>query len=191
MQGKIEFDGRGAVLYRVQDDNYYPPTYPTLSDYSRFIRPARNENHTYTRYGTLNRTLDMITEVTRQSVEQVKDLAKLLKTPTHIGSAYHVWHFLKTNVSYRLDDRGTEQVRTPARSWQDRQHGIDCEDFAIFCACLLECMGYPSMFQIVGFGGKEFGHIYCLSNELVLDCVWGQFNEHPQGITKAKQIRWR
>jgi len=186
-----KFDGRGSIPYAKELDKY-TPKYDTNHNFSTLINPAKMQTKKVASGVGLNKTIETIKLVTSQTVHQTVDLAAFLKASTHEQSAYHVWHFLKTNIRYQLDPKGTELIRTPARSWADRQSGIDCEDYAIFAATLLENMGLPSVFSVVAFNNNtRYGHIFTESNNFVLDAVWRLFNEYPPRITKKMMLQWK
>jgi hypothetical protein len=140
-------------------------------------------------HGGLKQTLNTITKVTRDTLAQTADLAKQLKGSDAHTSARNVWSWVKSNIRYHLDHDGLEEVRTPARSYADRNAGVDCEDMAIFTASLLINMGYKPHFAVVAFNHNEsYGHIYTMLNSTVIDCVWTAFDQHPPNVTKTLNV---
>ena len=148
--------------------------------------PAANNSTHLAARGGLKQTIEIIAQVTRATLSQTKELAKKLYSADKYTAASNVWSWTKQNISYHLDTPGSEQIRTPARSFADRLTGVDCEDMAIFTASLLINMGYRPHYAIVAFNGKEnYGHIYTMLDNTVVDCVWTKFDEHPPHITKT------
>lgn len=184
----VNNEGRGAIPYDPSADPR-TATYAVWADYSPMI-PKSDGNSTAPRTGGLQDTIAQIQATYRKSRPQVKQLATFLKAETLEQSAYNIWHFLKTQVQYKLDPSGTEEIRTAARSWDDRYKGVDCEDFSIFVAALLSEMGFKPVFEIVAFNGKpNFGHIFVTVGDYIVDVVMGQFNQLPKNITKTMQIK--
>jgi len=190
------------------DFGNYTPTYKLGGPYDYLIGISDRVLLSEHKNGSLDRTLETILSVTKNFNFQVSKLAEFLKADTLMQSCFNVWHFCVNNIKYKNDTYGYEEIRTPSRSWIDRHTGVDCDDFAIFCASLLMQMGYNPNFAIVAFNNNaDFGHIYvvinstlnnkpfnlndynggAITNGIVIDPVMKFiFNKHPLGITKAK-----
>ena len=96
--------------------------------------------------------------------EQVKEFAQSLasiKNPVERAEA--IYHFIINNIQYRKDAPGTEEIRTPARTWADRNTGVDCEDYTIFSAAVGANLGMNVEAEIVDFG-NGWAHIYPVLN---------------------------
>ena len=181
------FEGRGAIPYNPALDRR-TPTYTILPDFGTLIAKAQG-NILAKQYGGLDKTLQAIQTVTQIGVPQVGRLAQHLSTGNMEQDCYHVWHFCKTQINYKLDTKGREEIRTPARSWVDRVTGIDCEDYSIFAVCTLLHLGYTPEYLIVAFNHKpNFGHIYVRCGQWIIDPVVGQFHTHPPNVTKTKVV---
>jgi|GEM_PF-2976913 len=179
-------DGRS---YDGNPINYggYKPTYRRLASYDHLIDAAAN-THTYEGDQGLGFVLDKIKKIEKESRPQVVRLAAHLYADTEAQAAFNVWHWLKTNIGYSLEDH--EQLRTPARSWKDRTWPkIDCDDYAIFAAALLSNMGYKPVFKVVAFNGKaNFQHIYVIVGNHVVDPVLDYYGADPKNITNAMHV---
>lgn len=161
------------------------PTYTRLEDYSALIEPATGEKK-LVGYGFEAATLDQLKNACK-NYQQVAKLAAHLKGDTELQSAFNVWHWLHTNIKYNYDAPGQEEIRTPARTFADRESGVDCDCLAVFAACLLGAMGYKPRFEIVAFGNSpKFSHIYVNLNGAAVDRVLPVFLARPAGITKNK-----
>ena len=184
-------EGRGDIPY-IPSLDPRKPTYKIRDNYDFLFSPAQNKT-TFEADAGLQKTIATINKAAQTGREQVQELANYLKASSPEQSAYNVWHFLKTNIAYHLDTPGKEEIRTPNRSWKDRHHGIDCEDFSIFAHALLTDMGYHPVFNIVAFNHKkEFGHIFITlqdtKGKFTVDVVVGGFNEQAPNITKTMRI---
>ena len=163
----------------------FTPTYTRLEDYSFLIEPATGEKR-LVGYGFEGATLEQLKNACK-NYQQVAKLAAHLKGDTELQSAFNVWHWLHTNIYYNYDTPGEEEIRTPARTWADRESGVDCDCLAVFTACLLGAMGYKPRFEIVAFGNSpKFSHIYVNLNGAAVDRVLPVFLARPSGITKTK-----
>jgi len=142
------------------DYNGYTPSYEQLESYDHLIDKADLRTVKYGQ-GGLKQSLDVIRAYIRKYSPQVRKLAHHLRGDSTEQTAFNCWHFCKAHIRYAYDKPGTEQLRTPARSWNDRFTGIDCDDYSIFIACLLQELGIPWKLKVVAFNGKEaFSHIY-------------------------------
>lgn len=165
--------------------NGFAPTYKQLSDYSHLI-----DNHVGTKQYlgdlSLASVLKTMAEFANRHSAQVAKLAKHLYTGNVKQDAFHVWHFIKTNIKYAYDQPGQEELRTPARTWADRYTGVDCDDYSIFAASLLKEMGYKPFFKTVSFINRpnRFQHVYVTVNDIVIDAVLNSFNVEPKNIAK-------
>gem|GEM_PF-7093170 len=189
---------------KVTDHGNFKPTYEQLESYDYLFGFLPDSQNDYN--GNLNDTLYIIREVIKRYNWQVKKLADHLKGKSLEQSAFNIWHFCVNNIKYKNDRYGYEEIRTPARTWKERHTGVDCDDFAIFTASLLIQMGYVPQCVVVGFFGKDYGHIYttvgaslaqppynndvynggAVKGGVVVDPVMNTvFNKHPKGITKA------
>lgn len=167
--------------------NGMKPDYIRLPDYSFLIGTPLHVTD-FNGYG-LKDTLPVLLSSVRESVPQVAKLAKHLQSKTPLQTMFNVWHWLHTNIKYNYDDKNKEQVRTAARSWADRQRGVDCDCLSVFTAAILINCGLNPKFEIVAFNGNpEFGHIYVICNGVVVDRVMGAFNKRPAFITKTKNM---
>ncbi len=188
----LKDNGLGAAEIIQQNQTYsgksiYFPTYDILNNYDHLIEQALNKLIGYVE-GGLNDTIKIIKEIVTKYSFQVKKLAQHLKADSDIQTAFNIWHWLTSNIPFRIEL--DEELRTPARSYYiDRYSGIDCDDYSIFAACLLTCLGYDYQFNIVAFNYKpNYGHIYVVFNDIIIDGVMKEFNQHPQNITKTKII---
>ncbi len=164
------------------------PTYRQLPNYDAFFKPAANKN-SLKGWG-LNDTKKLIADICRNHYKECAAIAKHLKAETKLQSAFNLWHWLHHNVRYEYDREGREEVRTPARVWQDRHRGVDCDCLSVFVWCVLKCMGYNPAFELAAFKGKPaYSHIYINLDGIVVDRVWYVFNSRPPGVTKTELFR--
>lgn len=179
-----------AALYNnnaIMDFNGMKPTYRQLPDYSQFFATA---NNTTTLAGSgLNDTIQLIADTCRNNYQDCAKIAAHLKGDCKLQSAFNLWHWMRNNIKYEYDSEGKEEVRTPLRTWQDRQRGVDCDCLSVFAWCTLYNMGYNPMFELAAFNGKDnYSHIYLNLDGIIIDRVWYIFNSRPPQITKTAQF---
>lgn len=123
--------------------------------------PAWSEE-TVIRNGSVQDTVSEMKKIIRDYSWQTKKIAPRLKGKDLYDTCQNIWDFLYTHIKYKEDDEGQEQLRTPARSFaQRRTRGIDCDDFSIFCGCILHNLHVPFYIRIARYSGKDyFQHVY-------------------------------
>lgn len=163
----------------------FKPTYKRLKSYEHLIEPATG-NKTLVGYGFEKATLDELNNACRYYY-QVEKLAEYLKGDNYLQSAFNLWHWLHENIKYNFDKEGEEEIRVPARTWADRESGVDCDCLAVFTACVLYCMGYEPKFEIVGFDENSdvYSHIFVNLYGAAVDRVLPVFLMRPSYIKKT------
>lgn len=173
------------------------------SQFNHLIRPAQGME-ILLKNGNVHETVQSCMDVVARHYREVAPLAQKLKAGELKQTCANIFNFAYNYLQYKLDDPGTEQLRTPARSWHDGQvrfmqqgdksAGIDCDDFSIFCGSLLKCLGIPFKFRITKYDGKRnFQHIYVFvpapgdsEDEIIIDPVLSQFDyQKPYSFEKS------
>ena len=165
----------------------FSPTYTKLADYSPLIDTADGVNK-FVGTGFDKTTLNTLVDTCQKYYPQVSRLAAHLADPNgdELQTCFNIWHWEHNNLRYDYDAPGKEEIRTPARTWQDRHSGVDCDCLAVFTACLLLNLGYHPKFEIVGFGSTpKYSHIYVNQNGAAIDRVLPNFLQRAPLITKT------
>lgn len=141
----------------------------------------------------LDDTLHKIKSILQQSYSQTREIAKILKGKDVKDTLRNIWNFVYQHIQYRLDDDGTEQLRTPARTWADRQRGVDCDDYSIFISTILLNLGIPHSLRLAEYKSKGFfQHIYLIvpynGQNIIIDCVKDAFDDEEE-YTNYKDIK--
>lgn len=161
------------------------PTYKILDNYESFFETAKNKSD-FSGFG-LEDTKKLIRETCLKHYPECNRIAAHLKADSMLQSAYNLWHWLHHNIRYEYDREGREEIRTPLRTWKDRQRGVDCDCLSVFSWCVLKCMGYEPAFELAAFRNKEqFSHIYINLDGILIDRVWFIFNSLPPHVTKRE-----
>jgi hypothetical protein len=91
-----------------------------------------------------------------------------------------VYDYLDRSITYRYDDPGREQVKTPNRFLLDDRDG-DCDDFSMYWLALLAAVDVKAYPKIVDYQPDAvWDHIYVIvplkgGKYLTLDNVYGKF----------------
>ncbi|WP_271729386.1 LPD1 domain-containing protein [Aquimarina algiphila] len=152
---------------------------------------------------SLNDTLIAMKRIALRDFKQVEGLARELKGNTIAETSENIWEYLRENTRYKLDNKGIEELRTPARSIVDGQKGlhdtnfgIDCDDYTILVSALLLNLGIDHEYRVTAYEevGK-FQHIYPVAFDTdgtpyVIDIVpeIPRFNYEEQPIIDLKTI---
>lgn len=147
---------------------------------------------------TVFNTLDRIQVIVKDTLEDTRQIAQVLKGRTLQETCKNVFDFLYNHIQYKLDKDGVEQLRRPARSWADRRSGIDCDCYSIFASSILTNLGISHSLRIIELKNKGYyQHIYVVvpdgsgnyrpgtrSGYFTIDPVLDKFNTEAPGITK-------
>ena len=164
------------------------PTYKILDNYDNFFDVADSKTN-FAGFG-LTDTKKLISETCRAHWKDCKKIAAHLKGDSLLQSCFNLWHWLRFNIRYEYDKEGREEIRTPLRVWQDRARGVDCDCLSVFSWCVLRCMGYDPVFELVAFKNRpQFSHIFINCDGVVVDRVWFVFNSRPPLVTKRELFR--
>tara|TARA_B110000902_G_scaffold165090_1_gene188586 strand:+ start:6539 stop:8344 length:1806 start_codon:yes stop_codon:yes gene_type:complete len=149
-------------------------------EYDKYFPKPQAQDRIIIEDGEVGDTVDLMKRVVWKYIEDTKGIAPLLKGKTLNETCENTWNFLYHHIQYKLDERGLEQLRRPARSWSDRKSGIDCDCFSIFTSSILTNLHIPHSFRITKYGGTHFQHVYVVvpnrSETLVIDPVLSNYN---------------
>ena len=139
----------------MRNANYTPSTitsgYRTIKNGSKFnpLFPKVNfVDEVLIEDGEVDDTVELMKKVVVSYLDDTKELAKQLKQKTEIKTCEAIWNFIYTYIQYKLDKKGLEQLRRPARSWVEREIGVDCDCMSIFTSSILSNIKIPHSFRI-------------------------------------------
>ena len=89
-----------------------------------------------------------------------EQIAKILKADTLKETITNIWNFLYYHIQYKLDTPNLEELRRPARLWNDKAG--DCDDFSITASSILTNLQIPNSFRITKYNKAHFQHIYVI-----------------------------
>jgi hypothetical protein len=152
--------------------------YRTIQNGSKFnhLFPKVNFiDEVYLEDGEVDDTVEMMMKVVGTYLDDTKELAKELKGKTNTKSCEAIWNFIYTYIQYKLDKKGIEQLRRPARSWAERETGVDCDCMSIFTSSILTNLNIPHSFRITRYSEMHWQHVYVVahlsSGDYIIDGV--------------------
>lgn len=150
-------------------------------EFSRFFPAADLENTTIKKNADLKDTMAKIPVVVKRYGYQAAEIAGYLKRETVYETCKNIWNWVYAHITYKKDEAGYEQLRTPARTYHDRKHGVDCDCYTIFISSILTCLSIPHLLRISKNDKDYFQHIYPVvvqegGREVIMDCVVSAFD---------------
>lgn len=136
----------------------------------------------------LKDTLKFIPEVVRKTRWHTKKIAPLLEGKSLMETLRNVFDFTYDHISYKKDDEGLEQIRSPGRAWRDRKRGIDCDCYSVFISSILINLGIPVTLRVAKYKEENgFQHIYPIvplpgGKYVTMDPVVHVFNHEQKPI---------
>lgn len=159
---------------RINDGKQYDKLFP-MPDFNNTIK-VKN--------GDIEDTMVLIGGVLGKYYKDTEKIAPLLKGNTLYNTCNNIFDFVYNNIQYQLDKAGEEQLRRPARSWQERKIGVDCDCYSIFIGSILMNLKIPFKLRITKYNGNpHFQHVYIIVPKTknseyyyIIDCVLNKFN---------------
>ncbi len=171
--------------------------------FNHLIKKANGQD-TFIKNGNVIETVESCIDLIGSHYREVEELASMLQSDTLKETCRNIFNLSYSYLQYHKDEEGTEQLRTPARSWLDGQinykqkgklsAGIDCDDYSIFVGSLLKCLAIPFKLRITKYDGRQnFQHIYVFvpaigdsEDEIIIDPVLSKFDyQKPYSFEKS------
>jgi hypothetical protein len=152
------------------------------SRYNSYFPPPDERDRVIIKDGEVTDTVELMEKVVCKYLDDTKRIAPLLKRPSTHETCQAIWEFIHNFIQYKLDQRGLEQLRRPARSWAERGTGVDCDCMSIFTSSILTNLKIPHSFRITKYSQDSWQHVYVIvpttgaNNYCVIDAVVSEFN---------------
>ena len=152
------------------------------SRYNSYFPPPDERDRVIIKDGEVTDTVELMEKVVWKYLDDTKRIAPLLRRPSTHETCQAIWEFIHTFIQYKLDQRGLEQLRRPARSWAERATGVDCDCMSIFTSSILTNLKIPHSFRITKYSQDSWQHVYVIvptpgsNNYCVIDAVVSEFN---------------
>lgn len=140
----------------------------------------------------LSHTLQLIPKVVNSTLWHTRKLASFLKSDSIHATCKNIWQFVYKHIKYQKDEKGKEQIRTPARVWNDRKNGVDCDCYSVFISSVLSNLKIPHSFRVTKYKEDHFQHIYPIvhldnNKYITMDAVVDSYN-YEVPFTQKKDI---
>lgn len=165
------------------------------NEYNRYFPEPSNTDPILNPDGSVNDTVLLAKDIALKTLADTKKIAPVLKRNSLNATCESIFNFFYGHYQYKEDKKGVEQLRRPARAWQDRKDGIDCDCFSISISSILTNLGIPHAFRIVKMYGRNYyQHIYVIvpkynganlntrGNYFVIDPVLDTYDLEAPGI---------
>lgn len=152
------------------------------SRYNSYFPPPDERDRVIINDGEVTDTVELMEKVVWKYLDDTKRIAPLLRRPSTHETCQAIWEFIHNFIQYKLDQRGLEQLRRPARSWAERATGVDCDCMSIFTSSILTNLKIPHSFRITKYSQDSWQHVYVIvpiagaNNYCVIDAVVSEFN---------------
>jgi len=158
------------------------------NEFNELFPEVKGEFKTIKKVANLDDTIHLMKEVVATTLEDTQALSEMLEATTEKQTCSNIWNFCFNHLQYTKDEMGKEQVRRPARSWQDRTQGVDCDCMSVFIGSILTNLDIPFSFRLTKYDSTEFEHVYIIAHTnhgiLILDAVVHEFNREVQYSAK-------
>jgi len=168
-------------------------------EFDQLFPPPTKQDVTIRQSGDVEDTLALIRKTVPKSLWHTQRIAEKLKGRTLEETCSNIWHFVYDHIQYKRDKDGVEQVRSPRRTWWERETGVDCDCYTEFISSILLNFGIPHKARITKYPKRypqvpNWQHIYPIvprdgnidreftdrDSYIVLDCVKDEFDsEQP------------
>jgi hypothetical protein len=160
------------------------------ADYEHYFSKPRGINDLIKRHSTLQDTVAFLPNSILKTYKQTALIAPLFRGLTTKETCKNIWNWVYAHINYEKDDLGKEQIRSPRRSFWDRERGVDCDDYTVFISTILCNLNIKHTLRVAKYSVKNgFQHIYPVvpignGNYITVDCVVDKFNYEVPFIQK-------
>lgn len=137
---------------RIRDGKQYDRYFPKPDERDRII----------IKDGEVSDTVELMEKVVHKYLTDTARIATVLRRNTLEETCKSIYEFVYNHIQYKLDKRGLEQLRRPARSWAERRTGVDCDCMSIFISSILTNLKIPHSFRITRYSADHWQHVYVI-----------------------------
>ncbi len=137
---------------RIRDGKQYDRYFPKPDERDRII----------IKDGEVSDTVELMEKVVHKYLTDTARIAPVLRRNTIEETCKSIYDFVYNHIQYKLDKRGLEQLRRPARSWAERRTGVDCDCMSIFISSILTNLKIPHSFRITRYSADHWQHVYVI-----------------------------
>ncbi|MCX8483149.1 MAG: hypothetical protein ORN50_06170 [Crocinitomicaceae bacterium] len=130
--------------------------------YERYFPKPEERDRIIIKDGEVDDTVELMEKVVHKYLTDTYRIAATLKRNSIEATCKSIYDFVYNHVQYKLDKRGLEQLRRPARSWAERRTGVDCDCMSIFVSSILTNLKIPHSFRITRYSADHWQHVYVI-----------------------------
>ena len=130
--------------------------------YDRYFPKPDDRDCIIIKDGEVSDTVELMEKVVHKYLTDTSRIAPLLKRRNLDETCKSIYDFVYNHIQYKLDKRGLEQLRRPARSWAERRTGVDCDCMSIFISSILTNLKIPHSFRITRYSADHWQHVYVI-----------------------------
>jgi hypothetical protein len=150
-------------------------------EYDKYFPKPDERDRIIIEDGEVQDTVGLMEKVVHKYLVDTARIAPVLKKSSLEETCRSIWQFIYHHVQYKLDKKGLEQLRRPARSWAERKTGVDCDCMSIFTSSILTNLKIPHSFRITKYSADHWQHVYVVvpdgrGKHIVIDAVVSRFN---------------
>lgn len=118
-----------------------------------------------------------------QAAREMKNVARELSGSSHYNTLSNVWSFVNSNITYKVDNPGKEEIKNPAYLFHYGKG--DCKSFSLMIAGIL--MNYKDIafsFRFTSYApDTDYSHVYIVAKipefnrDIILDATYTAFDE--------------
>ncbi len=131
------------------------------TQYDSFFPKVSGGYDTVSEEAGVEDTLKLMQKTIPQTLWHTERIAQYLKGKSLAETCGNIWDFVYSHIQYNKDEKGKEQIRSPARAWADRKTGVDCDCYTEFISSILCNLGIPHKLRIAAYDPETgWQHIY-------------------------------
>ncbi len=150
-------------------------------EYDKYFPKPDERDRIIIKDGEVQDTVGLMEKVVHKYLIDTSRIAPSMRKASLEETCRNIWQFIYSNVQYKLDKKGLEQLRRPARSWAERKSGVDCDCMSIFTSSILTNLKIPHSFRITKYSADHWQHVYVIvpdsrGKHFTIDAVVSQFD---------------
>lgn len=185
-----DVDGK-SIEHTVSPNNNSVKGLGVIAAFNRKLRPGKQydklfpkttkEDPIVLQSGDVEDTVRIMLNMVKKYSSDTEKFAQLIKGENTKDTANRLWKFMYHHIQYKPDTEGVEQLRRPARVWEDRTTGVDCDCYSNFIASVLYNLDIPFKFRVTKYNFRTYyQHVYVViphqGKEIIMDVVLDHFN---------------
>lgn len=112
-------------------------------------------------FGDTNDIINEMLKTYSTRWKQLEKFSKQLEGPTIQVTLLNLYNFVKFNITYIVDELGTQSIKTPSSIWWTNI--CDCKGYSIFIRSVLTNLNIKSQFKFASYAeGRDVTHVYVI-----------------------------